>query len=744
MKKSLLFVFGLGAMMASCTSDEPIVNGEIGAERQVEFTLNLPDGMATRSTDHNSWVESGKGGVSNNIGEDVTFNVALYLGDKMIYNDAMTVQSSGNHTSATFRPTLIIGETYHLVAYAEFDNDAQSDALDAISFAQNINDEKIDEYFVQTNVVAAPQLSAELKRPYGKLRLLADDWQEAERQFGSHIESISVTYNNGRPSVFDATTGLFGSAVEGTTTFTDVKSVNYAQGTFTYTNAEGTEVTEAENTDYKTIFVDYIPVNEGDLMVPFTVTVKFEGGQTFTRDFRQDIPVHRNWLTTLKGNLFTMDSELTLYIEENFDNEVVHNYNEDIEWVFANGGTYTLTEELSLTKSLVVAEGANVVLDLNGHDIINNSNSVEIGEGDGIIVYGGLTISGEGTVQSKTRTIWARGETNAKVRINGGTYIGSDGCTTEVIYASGNGVIDIYGGTFEALTEDTENFAAPQYTVLNLQGNGKAGCDINVYGGSFKNFDPANNVSENPNAGYHDSNFVAKGYKAIADGEYFVVVPEEVEIIAKTAEQLQTALNEGKNVLLNAPFEISATESNSYGRTGFKMVNGGMLDGNGNSLGAEGATGTWDSALNTNGGTIKNISIVKGFRGIFITGGTNAQKVILENVTIDGTTYTISCDSGSRQGLEATNCTFNGWTSFAATLGDVKFVNCNFGEGNGYSYCRPYAPSVFQNCEFEAGFVLDAKRNTNTLINCTVGGVAVTQDNITELLGDDAANAVVK
>ena len=48
-----------------------------------------------------------------------------------------------------------------------------------------------------------------------------------------------------------------------------------------------------------------------------------------------------------------------------------------------------------------------------------------------------------------------------------------------------------------------------------------------------------------------------------------------------------------------------------------------------------------------------------------------------------------------QEGFEATNSTFNGWTSYAKTLGDAKFVDCSFGEGAGYAFCRPYAPTEF-------------------------------------------------
>ena len=216
------------------------------------------------------------------------------------------------------------------------------------------------------------------------------------------------------------------------------------------------------------------------------------------------------------------------------------------------------------------------------------------------------------------------------------------------------------------------------------------------------------------------------------------------DYIAATEEELKEALKNGGNVVLDNPFTIEqSSESNSYGKTGISMNNGGTLDGNGNELGAPGSTGTWDSAITTSGGTIKNLKVTKGFRGIFIKINEHNEKLYLDNVTIDGTTYTISCDSGNGLGLEAKDSTFKGWTSYAATLGNAKFENCYFGEGNGYSYCRPYAPTEFVGCEFEAGLRLDA-RAAVTFENCTVGGVALTAENLATLVVANIANATVK
>ena len=178
--------------------------------------------------------------------------------------------------------------------------------------------------------------------------------------------------------------------------------------------------------------------------------------------------------------------------------------------------------------------------------------------------------------------------------------------------------------------------------------------------------------------------------------------------------------------------------SNAYGKTGINVKNGQAISGGGHTLNIKGAGGTWDSGINTTGGLIKDLTVTGSFRGIFINHNSDhSEKVVLENVTIggNGTVYTISCDQGLNQGFEATNSTFNGWTSYAATLGNAKFTNCNFGEGSGYAYCRPYAPTEFVGCEFAAGYVVDAVAAV-TFENCTLDGVAITAENVADFVTD--------
>ena len=216
-----------------------------------------------------------------------------------------------------------------------------------------------------------------------------------------------------------------------------------------------------------------------------------------------------------------------------------------------------------------------------------------------------------------------------------------------------------------------------------------------------------------------------------------VKVVYDMTLPVATADELIETLEAKKGVELQDDVKIDpAGMSNAYGTTGINVKNGQTIDGNGHTLDIKGAGGTWDSGINTTGGLIKDITVTGSFRGIFINhNSTHSERVVLENVTIDGTTYTISCDQGMNQGLTATDSTFNGWTSYAATLGDAKFVDCYFGEGSGYAYCRPYAPTEFVNCEFEAGYTLEP-RAAVTLENCTLDGVALTNANIADLVTD--------
>ncbi len=187
--------------------------------------------------------------------------------------------------------------------------------------------------------------------------------------------------------------------------------------------------------------------------------------------------------------------------------------------------------------------------------------------------------------------------------------------------------------------------------------------------------------------------------------------------------------------------ETAAT--GGYRKAGIVHDSGCTIDGNGYTLTVEGANNTWDCAIYTKGGTIKNLTIAGAFRGIFTDGLT--QDLYVDNCVIDNVCYTFSADGSGDYDVVFTNTTLNGWTSYTSGFQSVSFTDCTFGKGTGryqYAYLRPYSDTTITNCAFSEGFKLDATQEGDVVLkNCTVGGVVLTQANLTELLGDAAASA---
>ena len=221
-----------------------------------------------------------------------------------------------------------------------------------------------------------------------------------------------------------------------------------------------------------------------------------------------------------------------------------------------------------------------------------------------------------------------------------------------------------------------------------------------------------------------------------------VVAPE---VIDNTAD-LQAAVVEGKNVVLANDLTISASEmlTAPYGNMTALSHKGGVFNGNGKTISV--TIGGDNYAVMTNGGTIKNLTIDNGFRGIMIMSPN--QTVYLDNVVSsgEGVCYALNTGEGdSTQDLIATNCTFNGWSSWSE-IKSATFTNCTFGQGAYYTNVsgrlgKPYVTTLFDGCEFGSKFYIDLSAlkadQTVTLKNCTVNGVKLTAENWTSLVAPE-------
>ncbi|MBQ5881795.1 MAG: hypothetical protein IIW70_03070 [Bacteroidales bacterium] len=218
----------------------------------------------------------------------------------------------------------------------------------------------------------------------------------------------------------------------------------------------------------------------------------------------------------------------------------------------------------------------------------------------------------------------------------------------------------------------------------------------------------------------------------------------DTDLKATTAYELEMFLALGQAQLgCNLTFSAKETSANSgYGATGVKVAGGSVLDGQGHTLIVNDAWGTWDCVVAAKGGRIENLTVSGAMRGIFMPGADG--DVYIDNVIFDNVIYTFNSDAGNKNyGVYISNSTLNGWTSHSDVHKEVVYTNCKFGEGNGYAFCRPYGPTSFVGCDFEAGFEVDAIGQI-TFENCTIGGVALTDENLATLVKGGIANATVK
>lgn len=234
-----------------------------------------------------------------------------------------------------------------------------------------------------------------------------------------------------------------------------------------------------------------------------------------------------------------------------------------------------------------------------------------------------------------------------------------------------------------------------------------------------------------------------------APGVYSVTNAEGEEVVAagskedlpKTDDGTMIDTNFDEDTTLFGDITLSAGETNAnsgYAATGVKVSNGAVLDGRGNTLTVEDANSTWACCVAVTGGTIKNLTVAGAMRGIFMPGADG--DVYIDNVIFKDVVYTFNSDAGNKNyGVYISNCTINGWTSHSDVHKEVVYTNCSFGEGNSYAYCRPYGPTSFIGCDFEAGFAIDA-RGEVTFENCRLDGVQLTSGNIGDLVVSNVGN----
>ena len=204
------------------------------------------------------------------------------------------------------------------------------------------------------------------------------------------------------------------------------------------------------------------------------------------------------------------------------------------------GATITLLKNIN-TESYYTVNGDNpVTIDLAGYNITGSGISGLFY----VTVKGDLTIKGEGTVTAvedngAAMAVWVRSSL-AKVTLEGGTYTQQITNTADphfdLIYVE-RGNVYVKGGTYKGATPDWTLNCKDEY-YQSKEAN------IEVTGGTFVGFDPANNKAEG-----EGTSFVPAGYVSTkdADGNFVVTEVKVAEVNGVAYATLSEAIAAAKD-----------------------------------------------------------------------------------------------------------------------------------------------------------------------------------------------------
>lgn len=741
----------LAVLALGCNKEQVAVDGTPdGEEVGVTFTAELP-GMQTKAI--------GDGLTAKNLTVEVYEDETGAAGTNIV---ALHQTATFTALKADVKFNLVKGKTYHFIFWAQADNapytlDAAAKTV-AISYAGEANDESRDAFYaVKTLKVQGPATEpVQLKRPFAQVNFGTADF-DAAKAGGVEVTESSFTAT-------DAATSLDLFAGEGVGS-TDI--------TYTEKELPAETLTLKDGTTFKYMAMNYF-VPTGKFVESHVSNVKahFVSASHTVEISSPSTPVQSNWRTNIVGNLLTDQVVFNVEIVPAFEqpDEDIHlvSGSSALKTLVANGGSAKLVEDIEIDSPLVLTGDVDVTIDLNGHSIVNKTQV----NGNYTVVFNvtgssHLTINGDGEVKALEETsdvdgyrmaIWAYD--NAVVDINGGYFYNKqlNPGTSNLIYVMDNAVVNIAGGKFETAMLNAQGTSF----LLNIYDAHRATAKINVAGGQFVAFNPADCTSEGPH-----TNFLAPGYKSVGiNGSYFVAKDDapvsigvsgqdELDNIVSQIPAGETAeitlsdgtyklpdLSNGMTIIGETGNEVidcaetttvsaqNVTISNVTVKGNGAFTNGSSLAASGSNSTITGCTfkngrqNTYGSDLSVSNGsgsvvTVSNCDFRKsGFRGVMIWN--TGDEVKIDNCIFDNT-YPFNCDDGTGK-ITVTDSELKGWTSYTDELELVSFTNCKFGKSaSGYAYLVPYSKTIVKDCTFSADFLVSPSGSatfTIEFINC--------------------------
>ena len=528
--KKVLLLTALVLGMASCQKDFT-ADVESRGEVNVQLAVAAPELIGATRTDGDAQntLNSAYGAIDyldgNATGDrqnwdkvDLRYSLEVYDKDDLTtpVKDRMVIIKD-KYEPVKFDLRLIPNRDYQFVIFADFV--PQGTAANAVDYANQaelglrhtiganlteitikqgddaLNDEIADSYFKTfefrpENNTSNSINDVVLQRPYAKVRVIATDL--AELNLNVEPKYVSVDYGT-TPilTAFNAVTGEISVdklSSDKAFEYTYVEDIRSNRANHVYNADYDAKVATAKNgierASHLTLFTDYILAKEATQSpISFQMTVYDENREPIkTVDFNTNIPVQRNHLTTIIGNVLTAATEVTVTIDDNFANanedeieerpfyqvavstgfEFVKAYYEDREIILQGHITVT-QEDVDAYLATRAAAAINPIVNLNGYVLTfvndgadalltvaeGSSLTIEDNVGTGAVVLegNGVAIENNGELNVVDTTIEAQGE-GSVIENNGEANI--EGSTLNEGALANNGEANIVDSTLNA------------------------------------------------------------------------------------------------------------------------------------------------------------------------------------------------------------------------------------------------------------------------------------------------------
>lgn len=648
MKRLFLFLAVAGLMATTACSRDEMESAGMNGDGVVTFSARLPEQLQTRSM--------GDGQTARKL------TYAVYAAGEQ--TPLLTSESEGapavefTDLKAQLTLRLTTGKSYDVLfwadAYGQKDEsnpykvDYQAQTVTVDYAAAESNDESRDAFFGSVTgmkVTGAMSQDVTLVRPFAQVNVGTDDLEEA---VAGGLQSAALATSMSATNV-PTTLNLLNGTTTGST------SVDFAS------HAVPTESLVVSGRTYTYLAMNYLLM--GADKTTTNIAFAFTDGATTGNLTFSNVPVQRNYRTNIIGSVLTGDVDFDIDIDPGFG-EPDHNLSQ-LLFAAENGGTVELEENMTLEQEITVAEGKKMELNLNGHDIVFDSEELYTA----FNVNGDMIINGPGNISYKNGGILIVNK-NGSLVINGGDFSSDVNCIQ--VYG---GSLAINGGHFSV----TQMVDGHWYLLNQLDSDPGT---VAIKGGTFVNYDPA---TGDPGRG---GDFLVEGYSSVKVSDD----PATYEVIegagAATADELKAAIAEGEPVItlvgdialsevLSFPKDVTLTAQGDVTLTGAPVYFNGE---NTVVRGIHFANGTSSSGQAS---------------AVYVT-SQKCRTLVFDNCTFSNAQWdAIQLTDKDVESIEITNCTFRNTVE-----GGYRYIHLELRNGSDY-YANAQAKVTVTGCTFE-------------------------------------------